>query len=204
MRGIGAAETDRALDPLPFDLHRVADVADAHLVAVERVERTVLGVRPELESLAADDDLALGALAHGDADGLGGVRGAGGEEREEEDRAHPGCRGSPLQGASARISHGVEQEPEREPDPALVGRHHVRDHMSLVERSDVHVFDRRRNRKWQGTLEDSLLDEGERVAEIEGSDTAALPEAGRKEATFRLEANPESMQPHRAHLASIQ
>ncbi len=40
--------------------------------------------------------------------------------------------------------------------------------------------------------------------EIEGSDTAAVPEAGRKEATFRLEANPESMQPHGAHPASIQ
>src|SRR4029434_8202355 len=60
---------------------------------------------PELEPLAADDDLALGALAHRDADGLGGVRGGGGgEEREGEDRAHPGARGSPLPCDHARIS----------------------------------------------------------------------------------------------------
>ena len=75
---------------LALHLHRVADVADAHLVPVERAERSVLGVRPELESLAADDDLALGPLAHGDADGLGGVgRRAAARNVTDENRAHP-------------------------------------------------------------------------------------------------------------------
>jgi hypothetical protein len=58
---VGGPEADRTVHSGAFDLHRVAHVPDADLVQIERLEGSILGVRSQLESLAADDDLALGA-----------------------------------------------------------------------------------------------------------------------------------------------